>query len=76
MIPHIFFQIFFACLSKMIAFHQNVVNCQNTLTVFTLKWRISLQDECMGQRSFRTKRSEHVYSTSNIKMTTNTGSKM
>ena len=27
-------------LGKMIALHQNVANCQNTLTVFTQRWRI------------------------------------
>ena len=30
--------------SKMIALHQIVANCQNTLTVFTQRWRILLQD--------------------------------
>ena len=28
----------------MIALHQNVANCQNTLTVLTLRWRIFPQD--------------------------------
>ena len=30
--------------SKIIALHQNVVNCQHTLTVLTLRWRILPQD--------------------------------
>ena len=33
----------------MIALHQNVANCQNTLTVLTLRWRIFLQGVCLGQ---------------------------
>ena len=28
----------------MIALHQNVANCQNTLTVLTLRWRIFPQE--------------------------------
>ena len=34
--------------SKMIALHQNVVNCQNTLIVLTLRWRIFAQDVWMS----------------------------
>ena len=41
----------FAFLSKMIALHQNVANCQNTLTVLALRWRILLQDIWMRQMS-------------------------
>ena len=33
----------------MIALHQNVANCQNTLTVLTPRWRILVQDVWMGQ---------------------------
>ena len=33
----------FPFLSKMIALHQNVANCKNTLTVLTQRWRIFLQ---------------------------------
>ena len=33
----------------MIALHQNVANCQNTLTVLTLRWMIFPQDIRMGQ---------------------------
>ena len=33
----------------MIALHQNVANCQNTLTVLTQRWRIFPQDIWMGQ---------------------------
>ena len=35
----------------MITLHQNVANCQNTLTMtmFTLRWRILLQDAWMSQ---------------------------
>ena len=33
----------------MIALHQNVANCQNTLTVLTQKWRIFLQDIWISQ---------------------------
>ena len=33
----------------MIALHQNVANCQNTLTVLTERWRIFPQDILMGQ---------------------------
>ena len=36
-------------LCKMIALHQNVPNCQNTLTVLTQRWRIFPQDIWMGQ---------------------------
>ena len=36
-------------LSKMIALNQNVANCQNTLTVLTLRWRIIPQDVWIGQ---------------------------
>ena len=39
----------FPFLSKMIALHQNVANCQNTLTVLTQRWRIFPQDIWMGQ---------------------------
>ena len=39
----------FPFLSKMIALHQNVANCQNTLTELTLRWRILLQNVWMGQ---------------------------
>ena len=35
--------------SKMIALHQNVANCPNTLTVLTQRWRIFPQDIWMGQ---------------------------
>ena len=31
-------------LSKMIALHQIVANCYNTLTVLTMRWRIFLHD--------------------------------
>ena len=34
---------------KTIALHQNVLYCQNTLTVLTLRWRIFPQDIWMGQ---------------------------
>ena len=33
----------------MIALHQNVANCQNTLTVLTQRWRVFPQDIWMGQ---------------------------
>ena len=33
----------------MIALHQNVANCQNTLTALTQRWRIFPQDVWMGQ---------------------------
>ena len=33
----------------MIALHQNVANCQNTLTVLPQRWKIFLQDIWMGQ---------------------------
>ena len=39
----------FPCLSKIIARHQNVTNCQNTLIMHTLRWRIFLQNVWMGQ---------------------------
>ena len=39
----------FPFLSKMIALHQNVANCQNTLTALTQRWRIFPQDVWMGQ---------------------------
>ena len=42
--PHIF-----PFSSKMIALHQNVTNCQNTLTVLTLRWRIFPQNIWMDQ---------------------------
>ena len=29
--------------------HQSVKNCQTTLIVVTLRWRIFSQDTCMGQ---------------------------
>ena len=32
----------FSCLSKMIGLHQNETNCKNTLTVFTLRWRVAM----------------------------------
>ena len=32
----------------MIALHQNVANCQDTLTVLPLRWRILLYDVCLG----------------------------
>ena len=35
--------------SKIIALHQNVSHCQNTLTVLTQRWRIFAQDIWMGQ---------------------------
>ena len=38
----------FPFFSKMIALHQNVANCQNTLTMLTLRWRILFQDVWMG----------------------------
>ena len=34
----------FPCLRKMTALHQNMANCQNTLTVLTLRWAVSLRD--------------------------------
>ena len=39
----------FPFLSKIIALHQNVANCQNTLTVFTISWGICRHDGCMGK---------------------------
>ena len=39
----------FSFMIKMIALHQNVANCQNTLTVLTQRWRIFPQDIWMGQ---------------------------
>ena len=36
-------------LSQMTALHQNVSNCQNTLTVLTLRWRIFLHVVMMRQ---------------------------
>ena len=33
--PHILYQIYLSFSSKMIALHQNVANCQNTLTMLT-----------------------------------------
>ena len=48
--PHLIYQIYiFPFLSKMIALHQNVANCQNKLTVLTLRWIIFPQDIWMGQ---------------------------
>ena len=47
MIPTCFFyQIYLYVLD---ALHQNVANCQNTLTVLTLRWRIHLQDVRIGE---------------------------
>ena len=37
------------CLSEMIALHQTVANCQNTLTVLTLRWRVFLWYVWMDQ---------------------------
>ena len=39
----------FPFLRKIIALHQNVANCQSTLTVLTQRWRIFPQDVWMGQ---------------------------
>ena len=36
---------------SFLALHQNVANCQNTLTMLTLRWRILLQDVWMCQMS-------------------------
>ena len=33
----------------MIAFHQNVLHCQNILTVLTPRWRVFAQDIRMDQ---------------------------
>ena len=41
--------IFIPFLSKIVALHQNVPNCQNILTVLTQRWRIFPQDIWMGQ---------------------------
>ena len=50
MIPlHFFYQIYLSFFSKIITLHQYVANCQNTLTVLTLRWRVFLQDVTMSQ---------------------------
>ena len=49
-IHHISFTIYiFPFFSKMTALHQNLANCQNTLTMLTLSCRNPLQDIWMGQ---------------------------
>ena len=50
--PHFFYLIYHSIFfSTIIAFHQNVAKCHNTLTVLTLRWMILLQDVSMGQMS-------------------------